>query len=531
MEPAEGELVNAAEPTLYPGYWASVSPDKPAVIMATSGEVMTYGALDRAANRLSHWFRSIGLQPGDHVAFSMENRIEFLPIMWGCHYAGLYYTAISSRLTAAEAAYIVDNCGAKALIFSPHVKEMALDLLDNSPEVVARLSVGGAIDGHDPYEAAIGDQPDTPLHDRRETNDMLYSSGTTGRPKGVKFVASGEPLGSGDGPTSLSAAFFEMNEDAIYLSPGPLYHAAPLRFCRAALRLGATVVVMERFDAQGALAAIETHGVTTSQWVPTMFLRMLKLPDDVRSAYDLSSLRCAVHAAAPCPVAAKEQLIEWWGPIIHEYYAGTEANGITYCNSEEWLAHKGTVGRAVLGTLHILDEDGNELGAGEQGGVYFSGASQFSYHGDEAKTAESYAREGVSTLGDIGRVDEDGYLYLTDRKSFTIISGGVNIYPQEAENVLSMHPAVTDVAVFGVPNSDMGEEVKAVVQPHVMPTSNEQAAELERTLLAYCSDNLTKLKCPRSIDFRPELPRHPTGKLYKRLLKDEYWATERSEAQ
>ena len=508
---------------LYPGHWAEVTPDKPAVIMAGSGESLSYAELDAAANQLSHWLRSIGLEPGDHVAFCMENRVEYLAVMWGCHYAGLYYTAISSRLTADDASYIVNNSEARALIVSPAVATLAQGLLGTTPDVKARLSVGGALAGHDRYENAITDQPTTPLANRTETNDMLYSSGTTGRPKGVKVEASGEPLGSGDSVTRMGSALFDMKQGSVYLSPGPLYHAAPLRFCRATHRVGGTVVTMERFDAQAALSAIETYGVTTSQWVPTMFLRMLKLPDEVRSRFDLTSHQCAIHAAAPCPIAAKEQLIDWWGPIVHEYYAGTEGNGLTYCNSAQWLTHKGTVGQAVLGTLHILDEDGNELGTGEEGAVYFSGGGQFTYYGDPDKTAGSY-RGDRSTLGDIGRVDKDGYLYLTDRKAFMIISGGVNIYPQEAENVLSMHPDVVDVAVFGVPDDDMGEAVKAVVQPKAMPESEAASVELERTLLDYVHANLTKIKCPRTIDFRPELPRHPTGKLYKRLLKDEYWA-------
>ncbi len=520
------EAQEAQELTLFPGHWAGLTPDKPAIIMATSGESMTYAELDAMANKLSHWFRSLGLAPGDHVAFCMENRLEYLPLLWGCHYAGLIYTAISSRLNADESSYIVNNCGAKALIVSPYVAEMAAGLVDNTPDVRSRLVVGGALEHHEPLEVAIADSPTTPLPNRLEGMDMLYSSGTTGRPKGVLPNHAVEPLGTGDAVARLAGALFSFSPGCVYLSPGPLYHAAPLRFSRAVNRVGGTVVLMERFDAEGALAAIEKYQVTTSQWVPTMFLRMLKLPEDLRTKYDLSSLECAVHAAAPCPVPAKEQLIDWWGPIVHEYYAGTEGNGLTYCNSEQWLAHKGTVGSAVLGTLHILDEDGNELPVGEEGGVYFSGAGEFEYHDDPEKTAAAKVDGGRSTLGDIGKVDEDGFLYLTDRKAFMIISGGVNIYPQEAENALSMHPDVVDAAVFGVPNEDFGEEVKAVVQPATMPATDEEAAALERTLIAYCREQLADVKCPRSVDFRAELPRHPTGKLYKRLLRDEYWAAE-----
>jgi len=514
--------MSESETHWHPGHVAAHTPDKPAVIMAETGETMTYGELDDMANRLANWLRSVGLERGDHVAFCLENRIEFLAIVWGCHYAGLYYTAISSRLNDEELAYIVNNCGAGAFITSPHKASSAIDMIERTPDVRARLSVGGAVDGHADFGEAMVEQPTDPLPDRREANDMLYSSGTTGHPKGVKHRASDEPLGTGEAVLTLGRMLFGFRDDAVYLSPGPLYHAAPLRFCRSMLRVGGTVVVMTKYDSAGALRAIERYKVTTSQWVPTMFVRMLKLDEDERTAHDLSSLECAVHAAAPCPVPVKEAMIDWWGPVIHEYYAGTEGNGFVYCNSEDWLAHKGTVGRAVTGVLHIVDDDGNELPTGEEGGVYFSDGSTFEYHGDEDKTASSRLSNGWSTLGDIGRMDEDGFLYLTDRKAFMIISGGVNIYPQEAENALTMHPAVFDVAVFGVPNDEFGEEVKAVVQPVEMPTDDEAAAKLERELIAFCREQLADLKCPRSIDFRPELPRHPTGKLYKRLLKDEY---------
>jgi acyl-CoA synthetase (AMP-forming)/AMP-acid ligase II len=261
-----------------------------------------------------------------------------------------------------------------------------------------------------------------------------------------------------------------------------------------------------------------------SQVVPTMFVRMLKLPEETRSKYDVSSLQACIHAAAPCPVDVKRHMIEWWGPVIHEYYAGTEGNGFVYCNSEQWLEHPGTVGTAILGILHIVGEDGEEVPVGEAGTIYFESDAQFEYHGDPQKTADSRHPNGWSTLGDVGRVDEDGFLYLTDRKAYMIITGGVNVYPQEAENLLTMHPAVEDIAVIGVPNDDFGEEVKGVVQPFEMPADDEAARLLERELIAYCREHLADVKCPRTIDFREELPRHPTGKLYKRLLKDEYWA-------
>jgi long-chain acyl-CoA synthetase len=512
---------------MFPGTFAETSPDKPAVIMGTTGQVITYAELDAEANRLSHVFRSAGLQQGDHVALCLENHPRFLSIIWGAHYAGLYYTAMSSRLTTEEMAYVVGDCGAQAFITSAYKADQAGQLNDKMPAVKVRLMVDGTIDGYESYEAAIESQPPTPLDEERvEGQDMLYSSGTTGQPKGVKVPLLGAPLGEGaDGVTMLSSLLFGAGEDTMYLSPAPLYHAAPLRFCRAIHRTGGTVVVMEQFDPEQYLALVEQHRITFSQVVPTMFIRMLKLPQEVRERYDTSSLQTVVHAAAPCPAEVKARMIDWWGPIIHEYYAGTEGNGFVYCNSEDWLAHRGTVGKAIIGTVHIVGDDGEELPVGEPGTVYFEGevASTFEYHNDPEKTAGSRDPKGRgwSTLGDVGRLDEDGFLYLTDRKAYMIITGGVNVYPQEAENVLALHPKVSDVAVFGVPNDDFGEEVKAVVQPLSM---DDAGPALERELIAYCKEHLADVKCPRSIDFRPELPRHPTGKLYKRLLKDEYWA-------
>ncbi len=504
---------------LFPGAHLPQLADKPAVIMADTGATMTYGELDAQANRLSQLFRAQGLQSGDHVAFCMENNIDYLALAWGCHYAGLYYTAISSRLQTSEMAYIIDNSAAQAFITSPYKADQALELADQMPNVKIRLSVGGGIDGYLDYHETIAEYPAEPLADRVEGQDMLYSSGTTGRPKGIKVPLTGEPLGTAPGLLTLARMLFGCHEKAIYLSPAPMYHAAPLRFCMAFHRMGATVVAMERFDPEAALANIEKYKITASQWVPTMFVRMLKLDDDVRAKFDVSSLEHAVHAAAPCPIEVKEKMIDWWGPVIHEYYAGTEGNGLTYLNSEDWLAHKGSVGKPLLGVLHILDDEGNEVPTGEEGGVYFSGAGGFEYHGDADKTADSRMGD-KSTLGDVGRVDEDGFLYLTDRKAYMIISGGVNIYPQEAENVLTMHPKVFDVAVIGVPNDDFGEEVKAVVQ---LVDGVEPSDDVERELIAFCRAEIADVKCPRSVDFRDELPRHPTGKLYKRLLKDEYW--------
>jgi acyl-CoA synthetase (AMP-forming)/AMP-acid ligase II len=509
---------------MFPGEHAATTPDRPAVVMASSGQVITYGELDAEANRVSHLFRSLGLQPGDHVAFCLENHPRFLALAWGAHYAGLYYTAMSSRLTTEEMAYIIEDCGARAFVTSAYKRDQAAELAGTVGSGVALYMLDGTIDGYEPWEEALAAQPPTPLEeDRVEGRDMLYSSGTTGRPKGVEVPLPDAPLGTADAMYLLVTGLFAGDGESVYLSPAPLYHAAPLRFCMTFLRLGATVVVMEHFDAAAALDLVGRHRVTHSQWVPTMFIRMLKLPEEVRGAADLSSLTVAVHAAAPCPVEVKRQMIGWWGPILHEYYAGTEGNGFVYCDSEAWLAHPGTVGRSILGEIHIVGEDGEEVPVGEPGTVYFGSGPRFSYHNDPDKTAASQdpRGRGWTTLGDVGYLDGEGFLYLTDRKAYMIITGGVNVYPQEAENVLAMHPKIADVAVFGVPNDDFGEEVKAVVEPLSM---DDAGPELERELIAYCREHLADVKCPRTVDFRPELPRHPTGKLYKRLLKDEYWA-------
>jgi long-chain acyl-CoA synthetase len=503
------------------GQIAAEQPGKAAVIMAGSGQVITFAELDAAANRLAHVLHDAGLRHGDHVAFMLENRWEFLAIAWAAQRSGLYYTPVSSRLQADEAAYIVDDCGAQAFIASAAVAEIAASLSAVTPHVRLRLMLDPAAGGFTSYESVTAGAAASPLPDEAEGADMLYSSGTTGRPKGVKPALPLTPMGTPGSLFQLVSFLFPTDAESVYLSPAPLYHAAPLRYCLAMHRFGATVVVLEKFDPEQALAAIETYRVTHSQWVPTMFIRMLKLPAEIRAKWDLSSMRYAVHAAAPCPIPVKEQMIEWWGPVLHEYYSGTEAAGFTYVNSADWLTHKGTVGRSLVGQPHVLDDSGEELPPGATGTLYFSGGPAFEYHGDPAKTAASRDPQGRgwTTLGDVGHLDEDGFIYLTDRVSNMIISGGVNIYPQEAENVLAVHPRVADVAVIGVPDPEMGEQVKAVVQPVSMA---DAGPELGAELIAYCRDRLAHYKCPRSVDFRADLPRHPTGKLFKRVLRDEY---------
>jgi long-chain acyl-CoA synthetase len=505
---------------VYPRIHAEKTPEKPAYVMAGSGEVVTYRQLDERSCQGAQLLHALGLRPGDHIAFCLENHPRFFELCWAAQRSGLYFTAISSRLTPDEVEYIVDDCGAKVFITSAIQRELAAALAERCPGLEARYMIGGAAPGFASWEEATAAQPALPLDEEWEGAQMLYSSGTTGRPKGVKHPLPGQPAGTPPPLLLAVMGLYQASGDSVYLSPAPLYHAAPLLFCMSFLRLGATLIVMEHFDPEGALAAIEKHRVTHSQWVPTMFVRMLKLPEAVRARYDVSSLRIAIHAAAPCPIPVKEQMIAWWGPVIHEYYAGTEGNGFVAIDSQSWLAHKGSVGRPLNAKVHVLDEGGRELPPGEVGTIYFESDVRFEYHNDPEKTASGRSSQGFTTLGDVGYVDEEGWLFLTDRKAHMIISGGVNIYPQEAENVLITHPRVADVAVIGVPHEEFGEEVKAVVQPVDMANAGPALAQ---ELIDYCRARISALKCPRSVDFEPELPRHPTGKLYKRLLKDRYW--------
>jgi long-chain acyl-CoA synthetase len=505
----------------HPFHHAARTPGKPAYVMARTGETVTYRQLEDRSNQGAQLFRALGLRRGDTIALMLENHARYFEICFAAQRSGLFFTAMSTRLSAEEAEYIVRDCGAKALIVSAGLAGQAAELARRNPEVRWRYVVGGALPGHASWEAAAGAQPVERIADESAGRDMLYSSGTTGRPKGVKCELLEEAIDAASTLTNVAQKLYGMGPDTVYLSPAPLYHAAPLRFNMSVLRFGGTSIVMEHFDAEEALALIEQHRVTHSQWVPTMFVRMLKLPPEVRGRYEHGSLKVAIHAAAPCPVQVKQEMIRWWGPVLYEYYAGTEGNGYVACNSPEWLAHPGTVGRALVGEIRILDDGGGPLPAGEAGTIYFANGPAFEYHNDAAKTAASRSPQGWSTLGDVGYVDGEGYLYLTDRKHFMIISGGVNIYPQEVENLLVTHPKVADVAVIGVPNDEYGEEVKAVVQPMDM---KDAGPALAAELIAHCRAHLSHLKCPRSVDFDAALPRHPTGKLYKRLLRERYWA-------
>jgi long-chain acyl-CoA synthetase len=508
---------------MHPHLHAAANPDKPAYIMAYSGEVVTYGELDARSNQGAHLFRSLGLQPGDAIALFIENHPRYYEILWAAQRSGLRFTCLSSKLTTGEIEYIVKDCAAKVFITSAHLSEPALAVAPLIPGV-ALYMVGGAQAPYASFEDARAPFPTTPIADQTAGSAMLYSSGTTGRPKGVRRAGAVDPaIDAVNGLAMIGQALYAWTPDTVYLSPAPLYHAAPLGWSMAVHALGGTVVMMERFDPEDALRFIEQYKVTSAQWVPTHFVRMLKLPVEARSRYDLSSLVAVFHAAAPCPVPVKEQMIAWWGPIVNEYYAGTEGNGFCTINSAEWLAHKGSVGRGMTAQVRICDDEGNPLPPRAEGLVFFEGGGQFEYHGDAAKTAESRNQHGWTTLGDVGWVDEEGFLYLTDRKSFMIISGGVNIYPQEIENLLIGHPKVADVAVVGAPDEEMGEKVVAVIQPMNWDDAGEA---LRGELMAYARANLSHVKAPRMLDFMQELPRHQTGKLYKRLIRDAYWSKE-----
>ncbi len=509
---------------MYPGHWAGVFPDKAAAIDVATGTVRTYGELNDRSNQLAQLLWQRGLRRGDHIAVFMENNLAYFDVVWAAFRSGLYLTTVNRYLTAEEAAYIVADSESKVLVASKALAEVARELPALAPSCASWLMADGAVAGYEDFEDAIASQSATALAEEPAGAFMLYSSGTTGRPKGIVRPLPEGGIAEDNNPVGgLQKALWGFDENIVYLSPAPLYHSAPIGFCQAVQVLGGTVAMLRRFDPVQALKAIEEHRVTHSQWVPTMFTRMLKLAPEERSGFDLASHKVAIHAAAPCPPAVKRQMFDWWGPILYEYYGGTELNGFTHCGPEEWLAHPGTVGRAILGTIHICAEDGRELPNGEPGIVYFELPEMpFAYLKDPQKTKDAqHPQHGNwSALGDVGYVDDEGYLYLTDRATFMIISGGVNIYPQEIEDALVMHPKVADVAVIGVPNPEMGEEVKAVVQAAqgVVPD-----ADLEVELIAHARERIAHYKCPKSVDFRETLPRLPTGKLYKRLLKDEYW--------
>jgi long-chain acyl-CoA synthetase len=508
---------------MYPGTYAAEDPQRPATIMAGTGEAVSYGDLEHRSTQLAHVLHEAGLRPGDVVALLTENNLRAMEVYWAARRSGLFITAVNYRLKPDEVAYIVNDSGATALVVSAVQAGTATAIAEETPGVKLRLAFGGHVPGYGSYEDTIAAASATPPDDQPHGATMLYSSGTTGRPKGVRPELPGVQVSElGDGVTGLAEQAFGMGRDTVYLSPGPIYHAAPLRFCGAAQARGGTVVMMPRFDAEQALAAIAEYQVTHAQFVPTMFVRMLQLPEETRQKYDISTLRVAIHAAAPCPVEVKQKMIDWWGPVLFEYYAGTESNGMTIIDSATWLAKPGTVGKPVLGPVRICDADGTVLPAGQPGSVYFvSETVPFVYHNDPDKTRASQHPQHANwtTLGDIGYLDEDGFLFLTDRRAFTIISGGVNIYPQETENVLALHPAVYDVAVIGVPDPEMGESVAAFVQP---AAGAVPGPELEQEIIAFVKSKIAGFKAPRTVRFVDQLPRSEAGKLMKGQLKERY---------
>lgn len=512
-------------PAVHPRHHAARTPDKPATILSSTGEVRTFAELEILANRGAHLLRAFGLKTDDTIALMIDNTLAYFDLYWSAQRAGLHIVPVATRLTASEVSYILANSGAAVFVCGARFAPIAAAIANGPhavPSVRHILSVDGTIDGVPGWYDEISGYPATPIADERAGGMMVYSSGTTGRPKGLRTPLADVPA---DAPSIVAeqwAAPFGIDDQSVYLTPAPLYHTAPLGWSTAVHCRGATVVLMPRFDAEAFLAAVERYGVTHTQMVPTMFVRLLRLPEAKRLSYDLATLRSVIHAAAPCPVPIKHQMIAWIGPILDEFYASSEGHGSTRISSETWLRKPGSVGQAVACTLHICDDTGAEVPAGTDGVVYFGGGRAFAYHDDPAKTAASRHPQHPdwATVGDVGHVDEDGFLYLTDRKDFMIISGGANIYPQEIENVLVSHPSVTDVAVFGVPHEEMGEQVKALVQPVRWEDATPAlATELE----AWCRQHLSGVKIPRSIEFERELPRADNGKLYKQALKARYW--------
>ena len=507
---------------MFPGTFARITPDKPAAVMAGSGESLTYRQLADNSARLARYLHGFGLRRGDRLAMLTDNQLPAFEIYWAAMRSGLYLTAVNHNLTPAEVAYIVNDCSARALIVAHSKRGLAGAIAGSIPVVSIRLAFGGPVEGFGSYPDALASTPAEPLPEQPRGSDMLYSSGTTGRPKGIKAPLPDRQVDEpGDPYVQLFVPYFGFSADSVYLSPAPIYHAAPLRFSATIQSVGGTVVMMERFDAEAMLAAIERYRSTHLQAVPTMFVRLLKLDAGVRARYDLSSLRVAIHAAAPCPPDVKRAMIGWWGPVLTEYYAATEGNGLTLVTSQDWLKKPGTVGTPVLGILHICDEAGAELGPGQVGLVYWErDTPHFEYHNDPVQTAVARhpATDNWSTVGDLGYADEDGDLFLTDRKSFMIISGGVNIYPQEIENALTLHPKVLDVAVIGVPDPEMGQQVQAFVQPaDGVPPSQAVADELAADLRS----RIARFKVPRRFAFVERLPRTATGKLAKHRLVHE----------
>lgn len=501
--------------------WAVAQPEKIAIHMVDGGAI-TYRELDERANRVAQQLISLDLQPGDTIGLLLENHLRTFELWWGVRRAGLYYVPISTYLKGAEVAYILRDCQAKALIASRYTAALAAEALCSlrSDELPHRYLVDGASPGFSPYLEALDSFPEVrPLPERPIGREFMYSSGTTGFPKGIRRALT--PFKNRRDLPMLEQrlrGIFRFDAQTVYLSTSPLYHALG-RFNIRTIECGGTCVIMGKYDAERALQAIERHAVTHSHWVPTMLVRMLALPKEVRQGYDVSSMRCAIHATAPCAIHVKRAMIDWWGPVVEEYYGGSENVGVTHIDARDWMSHPGSVGKPICGTVHIVSEDNPdvEIPNGEVGMIYFDGGVAFEYHNDQEKTRQAFNGRGWGTYGDLGHLDAEGFLYLSDRRTDLIISGGVNIYPREVENVLDGHPAVAESAVIGVPNEEYGQEVKAVVQ---LKRGVRGTTQVVDELMALCRMHLSRIKCPRTVDFVEELPRNENGKLLKRVLRE-----------
>lgn len=496
---------------------ARSTPAKPAAIFPDTGEALGFGELDARANQAAHGLIALGLQPGEGIALLLENTPEFLVLSYGAKRAGLMVTPLSIHLRPPEVAHVLRDSGAKLLVAAASLGALAgaLDLQG----VPHRFSAGGDVPGYRPLAELMAGQPTHwPKGERPIGREFLYSSGTTGLPKGIRrpLIPFADRLKPEFDMTWKP--FYGFDESSVYLSPAPLYHAAPNRYVQRAIDHGGTAVILRKFDAERALAMIEAHRITHSQWVPTMFVRLLALPEAVRRRYHLASHRCAIHAAAPCPVPVKRAMIEWWGPIVKEYYAGSEGIGTVFIDSETWLRKPGSVGRPAYGKVHICDDAGRELPPGETGRIWFEGGARFAYHNDPEKTAAAYNDRGWATLHDLGWLDAEGFLFLSDRRADLILSGGVNIYPAEIETVLAQHPRVSEAAVIGVPDAEFGERPRALI----VPRDGEGDDALAEELIALCRANLAGPKVPRAVEFLEELPRSEAGKLLRRVLKERY---------
>ena len=497
---------------------ARATPDKPAFIMGASGEVVTFAELDAKANQIAQLLRASGIETGQHIAMMLKNCREFIEVVFGCSRAGVVFTPISTHLKNEETAYIINNCNARLFIASASLGDVATEAAEHAPELLRKFIVGGETAGFEDWQSAVASQPSDEISDQSLGVPMLYSSGTTGKPKGIFRAPQNTDLDAPH-PLKLVGAYYGFSDTTVYLSPAPLYHSAPLFYNTLNMTGGGTSIIMDRFDPEQALALIERYEVTHSQWVPSMFIRMLKLPEGIRERYDVSSMQRAIHAAAPCPIDIKRQMINWWGPVICEYYSSTEGVGFTLIDSEDWLAHPGSVGRPLTGVPKILDDEMKVLPPGEVGQIYFDEIGRFEYFDEPGKTDEAFDTRGWGTVGDMGYLDADGYLYLTDRKNFMIITGGVNVYPAEIEGLLVTHPQIADAAVFGIPNEEYGEEVKAVVQ---LLNHDEAGDALAGDLILWMKERLSSVKVPKSVDFMEQLPRMDNGKLYKRHLMEAY---------